>query len=261
MVFWKATDRASRWNSRSSESDWTRQSYESRTKRKSRHCTLGVGLDASPGHRPHPGVPPLFLSFFLARKNTYARRKLRRRREVNSPPREYEDDRRRLFCLFRGIWWPAGRPWTCAKARRSRGRASSRRAPSTRTPPARPWCSAPCRADATDDGDSERLVLLALASSRERPVLRARALSSAESESESEFRVRIRSRSCFFPSFLHSKTRFLLRKKRDRRGPGARGRGEREPRSREPLPAPLSARRKVCVLRREVSRLPRKRLV
>ena len=47
-VVWRAADRASRWNDRSSESDWKRPSYESRTKRKSRHCTLGVGLRQGP---------------------------------------------------------------------------------------------------------------------------------------------------------------------------------------------------------------------
>ena len=41
MVFWKATDRASLLNSRSSESDLKRLRYEERTKCKSRTCRWG----------------------------------------------------------------------------------------------------------------------------------------------------------------------------------------------------------------------------
>ena len=52
-MFWSATDRASRWNYRSSESDWKRPSYEEITKCKSRTCTLGLV-----GRSPPRSAPP-----------------------------------------------------------------------------------------------------------------------------------------------------------------------------------------------------------
>ena len=52
-VFYNDTDRASRWNYRSSELDWKRPSYEERTKCKFAYLSLGVGRStASPSCRP-----------------------------------------------------------------------------------------------------------------------------------------------------------------------------------------------------------------
>ena len=47
-MFWRSTDRASRWNYRSSKSDWNWLRYEPRTKRKSRTCRRALPPSASP---------------------------------------------------------------------------------------------------------------------------------------------------------------------------------------------------------------------
>ena len=46
MVFWNSTDRASRWNDRSSKSDWKGPELQ-RTKRESPPARVRVGLDRS----------------------------------------------------------------------------------------------------------------------------------------------------------------------------------------------------------------------
>ena len=47
-VFWRATDRASRWNSLSSESDLKRLSYTSRERNANRYCGWGQVTYAEP---------------------------------------------------------------------------------------------------------------------------------------------------------------------------------------------------------------------